>query len=187
MKNLTKSIADFIAITSIGNSTIRNMGEAGNNEKVREFLKTIPLEIFFEKVQSDSNFRKWLNIQTRKLIRSVKFHGNGFGPSRKCINIYLRNILYNGIICDYYGLKIGSPAYKNAINRLEIPIDSFSAKGLIRDAGEIMSCPRIPTRWNSVISLSETENVKFQEAARYIAESKGISRVHLDLLYFRNL
>lgn len=58
MKNLTKSIADFIAITSIGNSTIRNMGAAGNNEKVRDFLETIPLNVFFEKVQDDANFQK---------------------------------------------------------------------------------------------------------------------------------
>lgn len=128
-----------------------------------------------------------MDDQTRKLKRHADFCGDGFGPSRKCINIYLRNVLYNGIVCDVLGLKVGSAAYRSALNRLEIPIDSFSAKGLIRDAREVRNCPTIPSHWNSVIALSKTDNRKFQEAARCIAESKGISRVHLDLFYFRNV
>jgi hypothetical protein len=178
-------ITNFIAETSIGSSTIRNMGPAGNIQLVRNFLKVISIQDFLIAAHFEPTYKKWLNKQTSKLIKETNFRGDGFGPARKCINIYLRNIIYNSLVCAHFGLIPYSREFNNVLSHLEIPIDSFSAKGIMKDAKKVHNCPPLPGSWKTIMILSSEQNEHFQIAAKIIADSKQTARVNLDFLYFR--
>jgi len=61
---------------------------------------------------------------------------------------------------------------------LEIPVDSQVARQLKHE------CKALP-RWRGVKNLRAEENREYQRVAAGIAAHKGISRVHLDIWYWR--
>jgi hypothetical protein len=64
---------------------------------------------------------------------------------------------------------------------LEVPLDSYTANGLLDEIGATNFGLR---RWDAIIRLTPQENHKFQQWASIVAEREGVFRVHLDLLYF---
>jgi heme-degrading monooxygenase HmoA len=91
------------------------------------------------------------------------------------LNIFMRDASYNVHLCDLY------PRLKLLEQVLEVPLDSYTANGLLEEDGATNFGLR---RWDAIIRLTPEENNKFQQWALLVAERKSIFRVHLDLLYF---
>lgn len=67
---------------------------------------------------------------------------------------------------------------------LEVPLDSYVAKGLCASQTGIEH--KLP-RWNSIKRLDRRKNKKYQIVASRIAQKKGINKVDLDIYYWRNI
>jgi len=152
-------------------SAARNMGGAGTIKAVRQFFSEMDLRSI--KARSETSFIIKLDKTTDQLIKCLPEDAKSWGSSRKFLNIYLRNCLYNRYICDYYQLD-------NLEGWLEVPLDSHVGKGLklTKEGGNL-------PRWRTVVGLTPEESKEFQKVANLVAISKGVARVHLDILYHR--
>jgi len=158
---------------SVGPSTARSMGPPGTIGAAKSFFHDFDLRSI--KANKETIFLKKLNEATEDLKSSLPKGGRFWGSSRKFLNIFLRNCLYNQYLCEHYELN-------NIEEWLEVPLDSHVGKGL-RLEPQGQSLPR----WDTVIGLTLELSNQFQEVARCVAESKGIARVHLDLKYWRGV
>ncbi len=160
-----------IASTSIGPSTARGMGPKGTIEAARSYLASLNLSKFT--VESEPQFRQVLNRVTRAYVKNLPEGGQHWGPARKFLNIFLRGVVYNRYLCQEYDLYQIEPW-------LEVPLDSHVANGLrLEKDGDDLP------RWTTVKWLQPAISSVYQEFANNIASEKGISRVHLDLFYWR--
>jgi len=172
--NFIKLVQKRIASTSIGASTARGMGPKGTIEKARQFLMNLDLNIF-GKAKNQTAFEELLDKTTEKLRRSLPTGAQHWGSSRKFINIFLRGAFYNRYLYRAYKLRKLKPW-------LEIPLDRDVADGL-RSQRHVTILPA----WKSVIGLDQDTSKLYQNVAIKIAKEKNISRVHLDLWYWRKL
>lgn len=159
------------AMTSVGPSTARSMGPSGTISAARTFFEKFDLRSV--RAQSHSSFLRRLDQATEELRCSLPKDARYWGSSRKFINIFLRNSLYNRYLCDHFRLHGLEPW-------LEVPLDSHVAKGLMQeDAGR-----DLPS-WKTVIGLKRQDSDEYQEVASLVAAASKIARVHLDLKYWR--
>jgi hypothetical protein len=160
-----------IARTSVGASTARKMGPKGTIKIACQFLMKVNLKRFRKFDATD--YQMELDKITDKFVAVLPKKAQHWGSARKFLNIFMRGVLYNRYLCEYYDLVHLEPY-------LEIPLDSHVVKGLRREKGSNM----LP-RWRGVIHIKPEENTAFQEFAEKAAHAKGTYRVHLDLLYWR--
>jgi hypothetical protein len=91
-----------------------------------------------------------------------------WGVARKAVNLFLRDCFYNIYLRRRFNLEAPEAEY-------EIPLDRIVAEGLgLRLNGEV-------PRWRGVGHLSPEVSRLYQTAAKKLAQSMGISRVHLDI------
>ncbi len=159
--------------TSIGASTARGMGPKGTIQKSREYLQSLDLRRF--NLGTSEAFEAELERATLELMKAMPKEGRHWGSARKFLNIFLRHCLYNQYLCKTFQLK--------KIERwLEVPLDSHVAKRLrAEDGGK--SLPR----WQTVIGLHPHTSVQYQAFAKKVAKAEGVSRVHLDVKYWRSV
>ena len=162
-----------VASTSVGPSTARRMGPKGTVQAARDYLAELNLDRF--SVRSEIEFREVLNRTTRAYVKKLPSGAQHWGPARKFINIFLRDVLYNKYLCTAYKLSAIEPW-------LEVPLDSHVAKGLRGENGGT-SLPR----WRTVIGLNARTNTRHQQFASSVAAGMGIHRIHLDILYWRRV
>ena len=160
-----------IGTTSVGPSTARGMGPPGTIQAARAYLQTLDLRAF--QVRSERTFVRELDRATEELRRSLPARARNWGSARKFLNIFLRGCFYNRYLCRQYTLQTLEPW-------LELPLDSHTAKGLRNKAAR-----RELPRWKSVISLTAEHSAALQAFAASVGKSEGVSRVHLDLLFWR--
>jgi hypothetical protein len=185
-KDTIEKNINFIANTSIGPSTIRNLIEPNTINKIRTSLKRINLKKFFFALKSDVEYTKFLDKKTKLLVQSSNFKDNSWGSARKCLNIFFRGICYNAFIPRFYDYKLGTKSYDALIDKLEIPLDSHVAKGLLKDAKKYkISTEGIPS-WKGVKHLDENQSKLYQALAIQVAKKHKTLPVHLDLFYYRN-
>lgn len=171
--NFINQLKDRVAMMAIGRSTLRSQGAPGMVGCAREFLRRLDLRAF-SKI-SAAAFDTWLDRQTLKLSRSFPGDGKGnWGAARKSLNIFLRDVLYCRPLCTHFGLGHLEPA-------LEVPLDSNVYAGLASDTGGQESLPP----WSGVKNLTPKISRDLQARAAAIAHSLGVSRVHLDVRYWR--
>ncbi len=91
---------------------------------------------------------------------------------RKCVNIFLRNAIYNRYLAERYQLDRLEPW-------MEVPLDSHVAEGLWNEG-----IPDTP-RWETVIGLTRKASEMWQGITSVAAGGKGIHRVHLDVHNWR--
>jgi hypothetical protein len=107
-----------------------------------------------------------LDVWTETLTRRTGY----WGPSRKALNLFLRDATYNHWMRDGYELAA-------AEDKLEIPLDGIVMDGLReRDAS-------LPAS-SSVKRLTPEHSALYQHAAAKIAADRGCVRVHLDLVFW---
>ena len=156
---------------AVGASTIRGMAPAGTAKVIKDYLRG--MDIKFVKARTESDFEKNLDVITDGLLKALPHGSKHWGMARKCVNIFLRNCLYNRYLCSHYKLE---PLEE----WLEIPLDSHVGKGLIAHA-EKGSLPK----WEKVIALTREQSNQYQQAARDLAKKKRVCRVHLDDWLYR--
>jgi hypothetical protein len=174
-----------VADGSVGASTMRNMGPAGTILAVRRFLCDPTILRAFASLNSRDAFEKLLDEQTEELKkilppgrreRKGKYLGDWgerWGVARKCLNIFIYECVLNRPLCEgYIGLAELQPW-------LEVPLDSYVGRGLNRK--DLLK--DLPA-WESVISLSKSQNSVYQEFASKLAATESIARVHLDLEFY---
>jgi hypothetical protein len=167
-----KRVQNRVAEVAIGASTLRNQGSDDMVKRARDYLKGISLKDFV--VSDEKKFRRVLNKHTNQLRRKFPAKAQkNWGAARKSLNIFLRDAFYNRYLDSRYGLS-------RVEQWLEVPLDSFVAKGLRRDLPALSL-----TKWSSVKALLKPQSDAYQQAAKVLADSQGIARVHLDLGYFR--
>lgn len=163
------AIQRMLARGAVGPSTVRGQGPPGVAAAVRSFLAVLRLEPF-----GTSDARKFaaeLDRQTSRLMEALPDGAQTWGLARKCLNIFLREALYNVYLREEYGLE-------RAEALCEIPLDSLVAEGLRSRR------PRTLPTWPGVRHLDPETSSAYQAAASCIAAEEGIVRVHLDAVFW---
>ena len=157
----------YIAVTTVGPSTLRNQGSKGVIQAAQRFLANMDIEPF--RGRNESLFLDVLDRKTEDLKKSLPDGARNWGAARKALNLFLRDICYNRFIAEKHGLSC-------AEDWMEIPLDSLVASSLKRKGkrGEL-------PRWPGLNGLTPEISAKFQAFARQVALQQGISRVHLDM------
>ena len=164
-----------IATLSVGASTARNMGKKGLVDRARKYLERLNLKQL-SKIKSEEEFKNYLDEKIKELENEIKLYikegGKPFGPARKFLNIFLREVLYNRFMCAEYNLF-------HLEKWLEIPLDSYVVSSLKEKNKGL-------PEWSGVIHLTKEKNEIYQNFAKELAEEKYKTfRVHLDLMYWR--
>lgn len=169
------SLFRCLAHTAIGPLTARKMGPSGTIDRVRSFLQQAALEDFV--AEDASTFRKHLDRQTAALKDCA---GVAWGAARKFLNIFLRDALYNRWMCAEFGLG-------KVEHWLELPLDSHTAKGLRQATEDHSEMAQQLPRWPGVVNLTPELSNQYQRLASDVAALKQLARVHLDILYWRQM
>ena len=156
---------------AVGASTIRGMAPAGTAKTIKDYLRGIEIKSVI--ARSKAGFAKKLDALTNGLMEKLPDGSKHWGMARKCVNIFLRNCLYNRYLCSHYKLE-------RLEKWLEIPLDSHVGKGLIANF-EKGTLPR----WKKVIELTREQSVQYQSAALGLAKKKNVCRIHLDDWLYR--
>ncbi len=159
-----------VARIAVGASTVRGRGNAGVVDASRRFLRELDLGAFGR--TGNGFFIVGLDRATEALRASLPRGARRWGLARKVLNIFLRDCLYTTYLDAAYGLG-GNEA------RLELPLDSITARHLKRAAGR----GALPS-WPGVRNLTPELSAMFQDAAASEARSRGIARVHLDAIWW---
>jgi hypothetical protein len=159
-----------VARLSIIASAARGQGVAGVVEAARSYVATLPLAPFG--ADSERAFQQHLDDATAQLRRRLPHGARSWGVSRKLLNIFLRNALYNGYLNQAYRLH-------NAETWFEVPLDSLVAKELER-----RYLPARLTPWKGVKHATPKLSREYQQAIRRLAQSEGIAPVHLDTYWW---
>lgn len=141
---------------AVGASTIRGMAPAGTAKVIKDYLRGVDIKSI--KARTESGFEKNLDVVTDGLLKALPDDSKHWGMARKCVNIFLRNCLYNRYLCSHYKLE-------SLEEWLEIPLDSHVGKGLIAHFGKD-SLPK----WGRVVALTRKQSDQYQQAARDLAK-----------------
>jgi hypothetical protein len=170
-EELIRKLVDRTADLSIGPSTVRNQGASGVVVAARRALRRVDLQQF--RNVSSTEFTVLLEQETQLLRKRLPANARHWGTARKCLNIFLRDVLYSRFLCDHY-------RFHRIESILEIPLDSHVASGLKNEV-EGLDLPR----WRTIKSLSPQASELYQTAARQVAKRERTHAVHLDLAYWR--
>ncbi len=165
-KKLLALIQQFAAVDAVGTSAVRGQ-PTGTKAKIQEYLKKIRLNTIPSGTFSD--FKAWLNHQTRCIQRKPPNPNAPWDIARKTLNLFLRACYYNHYLRRRYKLaKIGK--------WLEVPLDGIVARELKRDAGKGMLPP-----WAGLKRLEQQDSDEFQKHAHeYAAACKLPVPIFLD-------
>jgi len=155
----------YIAVTTIGPSTLRNQGASGVIKAAQKYLAVVDLAEF--NAEKEEEFLSALDVQTDRLRAALPSGAQHWGAARKALNVFLRDVCYNRFLCEKHGLA-------SLEDWMEIPLDGLVAQALKRKAGR----GRLP-RWPGISELTPDVSGPFQAFARRIAASMGISRMRL--------
>jgi len=114
----------------------------------------------FRKPDFSSQLDRW----TEQVSKDA---GAPWGPTRKAVNLFLRDVSYNIWLRDSCGIATHEAA-------LEVPLD-----GLVMEELRKLTTERLPR--SSVKALTSEQSGLYQAVAAKVAAKKGIHRVHLDL------
>ena len=162
-----RAIQHKVAVGSIGPSVLRGQGAPGIAAAAHEFFRTLPLARF--SVEDGRRFRRRLDENTERLRSRVPRGTRRWGSARKALNIFLRESFYNTYLCKHFELQ-------RAERHFEIPLDSYVAKGL-----RALDVTRSLPRWPLLKGLTPETSDAYQKVATWIADGRGMARVHLDV------
>jgi hypothetical protein len=165
-----------IASTAVGASTIRRMGPKGTAKLARTFLAALNLSRF--QVDSKRKFDQVLDKATDSFLKALPREAKHWGLARKLLNIFLRDAAYNRYLSQQFALW--------RLERwMEVPLDRQVGKQIGASPEARKLTQELP-RWKTVIGLECNDSAKFQKVATTIARRKGVTRVDLDVYYWRN-
>ena len=156
------------ARVAVGASAIRGQGK-GVALPARNFLASLPLREF--STTRRKQFALRLDARTAELQRRFPKGTGSWGLARKLLNIFLREALYTTYLTESYKLAKSEPF-------LEVPLDSITGKQLCALPASSLC------RWPGVKHLKPDLSAEYQAVAETHAQAAGISRVHLDALWW---
>ena len=157
---------------AVGSTALRNQGSPNVIAFARKSLKKVNVANFV--VEKEEDFRAVLERETESIRKSLPVGAKNWGAARKALNLFLRDILYNQYLCDFYKF--------NKIEKwLEVPLDSNVAEGI--EESYLGNLPK----WKGIKHLKTEDSSVFQQAALNVAKAKQIARVHLDIYWWRRL
>lgn len=163
--HLLTKLQHFVARYSVL-GIARGKGRRGITVIARQRLGDLDLELF--STNSQPAFNRRLDAETSKLQQAIPNHE--WGISRKILNVFLRDCLYNQDLCQAHSLD-------QAEALLETAPDSIVAGKLRRHD------PGLP-RWKGIMHLDPDIWAQYQNVAARVAHSKGYARVHLDAVWW---
>jgi hypothetical protein len=190
-----KLIKKFIINTSVSGSALRNQGR-GIANPIREKLETVfSIKEFFKKLR-DRNpavFKRYLNRVTAKIegipgMNGVVPTGDSvlWGTARKCVNLTFRKTVYTGHIWEKYKIKDARFNVNDYLQKLELPLDSNTVKGMKFDCEDFEIPHESATFQNfRIIRLDLQSSNSLQQFADIISRRRNICRIDLDLCYWR--
>lgn len=159
------------AQASMGSSSLRNQGAPGVLSVARGVVANIDLKKL--SLSTRKGFFAILDRQTQIMSSSFPDGARNWGAARKGLNLFLRDVIYNKDLCDFYELV--------HIRRwLEVPLDKHVALGLKAEP-EGKHLPR----WCGIKKLKAPVSREFQSVAAKVALRKRLERVDLDVYYWR--
>lgn len=168
MEEFIKNMQRFLAQIAITPSATRGERKPGVRAAIINTLLELPLADFANQECFAKNLEKWTDRLGTSCTPRVSF-----GTARKCLNIFLRDTVYNFYTLNYHKLCAIVPL-------LEVPLDGKVAKGIQDD----LPNEQLP-KWNGIVNLDWNQHNRYQCAAQQIAcERYNTHRVHLDLRYF---
>lgn len=171
--NFLLIIKEYTAVVTIGASTLRNQGGVGVIDCAREFLIGLDLHRFVAREQSI--FDDILDEETDRLLSQFPVEGRPWGTSRKAINLFMREVLYNRYLCEEF-------SFHKIEKWLEVPLDSAVVNGLKKRFAK-----RALPVWPGLKHLTKDVSEIYQAHAQTLANQIGFPRVHLDpLLWVEN-
>ena len=171
-RSFVATLRKRVASAAIGASTIRRMGPKGTAVRARRFLARVNLNRF--RVNSKRDFDRVLNGATESFLRALPRKAKHWGLARKLLNLFLRDAAYNRYLSQRFGLR--------RVERwMEVPLDSHVGTQL-RASSDGRHLPR----WKTVVGLTSDVSAAFQKVATTVARRKGVTRVDLDVYYWRN-
>jgi hypothetical protein len=157
---------------AVGPTALRNQGRPRVVEFARKSLKKVNVVDFV--VGEEEDFKAALDRETEAIRRSLPVGAKNWGAARKALNLFLRDILYNQYLSNFYKF--------NKIERwLEVPLDSNVVEGI--EESYLANLPK----WKGIKHLKAEDSFVFQQAALKVAKARQIARVHLDVYWWRRL
>ena len=165
------------AQTSVGPSTLRTP-VSGTVAVARKGLFGVRLDRLADASDAGA-FARELNHQTRRIRGRLPNGARRWGSARKVLNIYLRSVLYNAYLSAAY-------SFGRVEDWLELPLDSYTVKWLRKEYRDL--CGEKLPHFPGVAAADFRVYAAYQDAAAEVAAEMydGISRVHLDVYYWRS-
>ena len=154
-----RNVQRHIAYAAVAPTTLRSMFDRAHVRKeICETLSVIDVKRAFS-----AGLLVWLNEETEKLEQA-----NGYwGPSRKALNLFLRDMANNYQMRRAFGLG-------RLDEDLEIPLDGKVMKYLRKARpGELPKAATV--KW-----LTPEKHEQYQRVASEVARERGVSRAELD-------
>ena len=175
--DLEQRLQKRLALLAIGRSTLRSQGAPGMVGRARIFLSKLDLRRF--STGTEELFQKQLNYQTSRLASKFPAGGKGnWGAARKSINIFMRDAVYCAPIRSMYSLS-------KIEKWLEVPLDRHVYDGLKKDLLRLKAAPRL-LPWPGIKHLKPKTSRAIQQVAAHVSKQLKVSRVHLDIRYWRS-
>jgi len=145
---------------------VRGKGNSGVAFAAQQFLASLSLARFC--VPDEAAFRTELDRATEELQNSFPERARFWGLARKCLNVFLCDSFCNLYLHREFRLAVAEKFF-------EVPLDEIVAKALRRHERQ-----SLPT-WPGVKHLVPVVSDNFQRVALDIANTMGITRVHLEI------
>jgi hypothetical protein len=160
-----QEMQEFISITVIGPSALRNQGAKEVIKIARKFLAKIKLSLF--NTNSENDYLRVLDNETEKLTNNFPNNAQNWGAARKALNLFLREIFNN----KFLGRRLNIRE-----EWMEIPLDNLIAKKLKKQD----KLGKLPA-WRGIKRLKPKDSIIFQEFAKDWASEENTTRVRLDM------
>jgi hypothetical protein len=152
---------------SVTSSTARSQ-PSGTVETTHKFFSEIDL-FEIEVAFTDGKYQEFLDNKTNLLAQRLP--SKSWGHARKFLNIFLLKIE------DSFLLAKEIKSHNKIKLQLEVPLDGKVGKELVK------LNPNLP-KWVNIQSVTSEINQKYQSYAKELADSKGISRIALDDIFW---
>ena len=159
------------AQAAIGPSALRNQGAAGVIGAARRAAESIDLTRY--SMATLESIATLLNEDTSRILLLFPASAQSWGAARKGLNLFLRDAAYNVDLNNEFKLA-------GVRSLLEVPLD--------KDVGTALNAEpegaNLP-RWRSIKSLQPAMSTRYQDIALQVARRFGVSRVDLDVYFWR--
>lgn len=188
---------EWLINISINQSAVRNHGK-GIVKGIRyELMQNFRIEHFMKALKANNNeYLAYIDELTANMAgkpaRDVSNNPGekriSWGAARKCINLLARSIVYNAFIWETHGITLEDFNISGIMNQLELPLDSYSVAGILKDCEDYritIPDPALGTNF-TILYLKPDESQSLQQLAVEAARGRNTCRIHLDIIYWRN-